>query len=211
MRGIKWFILALLIVIVVLLTACATTTVTETTIVTQSETRTQTVATTSETIEAPQESTPPIVRISDKDYGKDAGSFMRVAEGSVLSNQTLGWALSNQQVFVDSAVKKAEELNLDGGNLKEIITKLVLYVDQLDFKGKNVNESGVEWTFRISKQTIQLPYVIEKAKYQGKEAWLVALNWETNYESHMTSAMSHIAGIVFEYGSETVLFAMSCA
>jgi len=167
---------------------------------------------TTASIETPQEGSPPIVRISDNDYSRgNAPSIMQLASDSELSTQSVEWALSNQQVFVGAAVKQANELNLDSENLEEIMTKLVLYVDQLDFQGKNMDESGVACTFKINNKTVQLPYLIEKAKYQGKEAWLVVLNWEMNYDDHKTIGMSHIALIVFEYGSDNVLFAMSCA
>ena len=61
----------------------------------------------------------------------------------------------------------------------------------------------------LSKRTAQLPYLIESASYQGKKAWLVVLNWEIN-TGNLTHG-SHVAIVAFEYGTDKVLFAMSCA
>jgi hypothetical protein len=133
-------------------------------------------------IETPQNLAPPIVRISDNDYSmKDLVSFMRLAEDSELVRQSI----PNPQAYVDSAINKADELKLN-------------------------SENGVAWTFMLSNKTAQLPYLIEKAKYQGREAWLITLNWEMNDEEGNRTHGSHVAVIALKYGTDTVLVAMSC-
>lgn len=61
--------------------------------------------------------------------------------------------------------------------------------------------------FRISNKSAQLPCLIEKARYNDVDAWIMALNWE--YVSRGT--IFHIAVVVFKYGTHEVLFAASCA
>jgi hypothetical protein len=157
-------------------------------------------------IETPQKIAPPIVRISDNNYAaKDMVSLQHLAEDSTL----VGKYVLGVQAYVDSAIDKADKLKLNDENLKDILTKLVMRIDQLDFEGKNAGENGVQWTFMLSKKTVQLPYLIESASYQGKKAWFVVLNWEMN-TGNLTHG-SHVAIVAFEYGTDKVLFAMSCA
>ncbi len=143
---------SLLIVTSLMLTGCAETgyvpvtdtvtlTTTETmTIKTGTDTETAVLITTSST-ETINEEEPPIIRISDKNYSQgDAFRFMRIPEDSVISLNPVSWALSNRQVYIDAAVAKAAELDLDSENLQEILTKLVLNIDQLDFGGKNIGD-----------------------------------------------------------------------
>ena len=157
-------------------------------------------------IETPLNAVPPIVRISDNNYAaKDMVSLQHLAEDSAL----VGKYVPSVQAYLGSAINQADQLKLNGENLKDILTKLVMGIDQLDFEGKNVGENGVQWTFMLSNKTAQLPYLIESASYQGKKAWLVVLNWEMN-TGNLTHG-SHIAVIAFEYGTDKVLFAMSCA
>jgi hypothetical protein len=171
---------------------------------------TTTVPSTTMGIENPQDGVPPFVRVSDKNYTRwDMLDFMSLASGSKLQ-----WSLANQPASVDSAVKKAAELKLNNGNLEDILNKLELHIEKLDFSGKNVDVSGNALvTFMISERTVQLPYLIEKAHYQGQEAWIMAINWEMKYaiQGDGTVGLGHIAVIVFQYGSNDVLFAMSCA
>jgi hypothetical protein len=152
--------------------------------------------------------TPPIVSVSNHNYSLgDAVGFMYDAGDSTIWMNSVEWAISNRQSFVDSAVSKAEELQLDSENLQDILTKLVFNIDQLDFTGKNVSEDGEgEIPFGLSSQTVHLPYWIEKAEYKGQEAWLISLNWE--YSELLDAAISHIAVVVFEYGTDNVLFVM---
>ena len=131
------------------------------------------------------------------------------AEDSPIWMNTVEWAASNRQAFIDSAAAKAEELQLNSENLQDILTKLVLNIDQLDFTGKNVGEGGQLYPFKPGTGTVQLPYIIEKAEYKGQEAWLISLNWERS--DSLDSAIGHIAVVVFEYGTDNILFAMSCA
>jgi hypothetical protein len=150
--------------------------------------------------------TPPIVRASNQNYSEgDAVLFMQNAADSSLTSNTAEWAVSNQQSFIDSAFEKAQELQLNSENLQDILTKLILNVDQLDLDGKNIGDDGTGYTFKINSQSIQLPYVIEKAEYKGQEAWFIALNW-----AYPPSTIFHIATVVFEYGTDNVLFAISC-
>ncbi|MCL4435466.1 MAG: hypothetical protein M1503_09680 [Thaumarchaeota archaeon] len=50
----------------------------------------------------------------------------------------------------------------------------MFHIDELNFTGKNTytdNEGKIsEITFRISNTTVQIPYLIEKAKYNGLDA-----------------------------------------
>jgi hypothetical protein len=162
-------------------------------------------------IVTPEEVNPPIVRVSNNNYSaKDVPSIMQLGSNDGVSRPPLEWTLSNQQSFIEAAVKQSNALNLDSENLRVIITKLETDVDQLDFQDKNMGSSGVAWTFMINNRTVQLPYLIEKAKYQGKDAWVVVLNWEMNYADDTIINLSHIAVVVFEYGSTNVLIAMSC-
>jgi hypothetical protein len=214
-------ILSVLISLALILSGCNKpeyTTVTETQTktttvpmtVTKTSTNTVTITQTPTIITTTQDSPPPIVSISNHNYSMgDAAGFMYDAEDSSIWMNTVEWAISNRQAFIDSAVAKAEELQLNSENLQDLLTKLVLNIDQLDFTGKNVSEDGEsEYPFRLSSQTIHLPYWIEKAEYKGKEAWLISLNWE---KSEVTNAaIGHIAVVVFEYGTDNVLFAMSC-
>ncbi len=62
-------------------------------------------------------------------------------------------------------------------------------------------------TFRISNTSVQLPCLIEKARYNDVDAWFIALVWE--YKSGIS--ISHVAAVVFKYGTHEVLFAASCA
>jgi|WetSurMetagenome_2_1015567.scaffolds.fasta_scaffold1053440_1 hypothetical protein len=73
---------------------------------------------------------------------------MRLAEGSELSGQTV----PNTQVYIDSAINKAEKLKLESRNLKKILTKLVLQIDQLDFKDRDKID-GYYPTFMLSNKT----------------------------------------------------------
>jgi hypothetical protein len=157
-------------------------------------------------IETPQNIAPPIVRVSDNNYAaKDMISLMHLAEDSDL----VGQYVPSVQAYLDSAIANAGQLKLNEENLKVILTKLVLHIDQLDFEGKNAGENGVQWTFMLSQKTDQLPYLIENASYQGKKAWLVVLNWEIN--TGTLTHGSHVAIVAFEYVTDKVLFAMSCA
>jgi hypothetical protein len=150
-----------------------------------------------------------MVCVSNNDYSwGDAVSFSRKAEEQELSYYSVSKAISNKQNFIDSATAKAGELGLDYENLEDILTKLLFDIGQLDLKDKNVI-NGTTITFMLSSKTVQLPYLIEKADYQGQEAWIIALNWEMNH-SPPDSFIGHIATIVFEYGTDNVLFAASC-
>jgi hypothetical protein len=157
-------------------------------------------------IETPHNPDPPIVRISDNNYSSvNMGSLMGLAEDGAL----VGRSIPDPGAYIDSAINQAEELKLDSGNLKEILNKLVLHIEHLDFsKGRDLGNGWIA-TFMLSDKTAQLPYIIEKAKYQGQEAWLIVLNWEMNYEGKLTHG-SHIAIVTFKYGTSTVLLAMSC-
>ncbi|MDD4924670.1 MAG: hypothetical protein PHF74_07580 [Dehalococcoidales bacterium] len=151
--------------------------------------------------------TPPIVCASNQNYSmEDMASFMYDAEDSSIWMNSVEWAFSNRQAFIDSAVAKAEELQLNNENLQDILTKLILNIEQLDFEGKNIGDDGMGYTFKIRSETVQLPYLVEKAEYKGKEAWFIALNW-----AYPPSTIFHIATVVFEYGTDNVLFAISCA
>ncbi len=158
--------------------------------------------------------TPVTVCISDGNYLETEiiPVFHKIADNSSLANQMVDWSISSRQSFIDTAVKRAENLGLDSGNLHEILTKLMFHVDELNFTGRNVltdNEGKtVEVSFRISNATVQLPCLIEKAKYKGEDAWIIALNWENNGPSQ--GRLGHVATVVFKYGSDEVLFASSC-
>mgnify|MGYP001130135744 CR=1 FL=1 len=185
-----------------------TETTTDTSTITKIDTTTVTEAST--IITTIQNMSPPIVSISNHNYSLgDAVGFMYDAGDSTIWMNSVEWAASNRQAFIDSAVAKAEELQLNSENLQDILTKLVLNIDQLDFTDKNVSEDGEGvYPFRPSSQTIHLPYWIEKAEYKGQEAWIISLNWEDS--DILNNLMSHIAVVVFEYGTDNVLFAMSC-
>jgi hypothetical protein len=153
--------------------------------------------------------TPPIVRASNQNYSQgDAVLYMQNAADSSLSSNTSEWAVLNQQAFIDSAVEKAQELQLNSENLQDILTKLILNIDQLDFDGKNIGDDGTGYTFKIRLETVQLPYLVEKAEYKGQEAWFIALNWTSS--DNLDAVIFHIATVVFEYGTDNVLFAISC-
>ncbi|MFA7103440.1 MAG: hypothetical protein WC142_09630 [Bacteroidales bacterium] len=193
-----------------------TTTITETNITTTTqlsmvtETSTDTVTVTETVSSIILDGTPPIVSVSNHNYSLgDVVGFMYDAGDSSIWTNAVEWAVSNRQAFIDSAVAKAEELQLNSENLQEMLTKLVFNIDQLDFTGKNISEDGEsEYPFRLSSQTVHLPYWIEKAEYKGQEAWIISLNWEDS--DILNNLMSHIAVVVFEYGTDNVLFAMSC-
>jgi len=149
------------------------------------------------------ESVSPIVRLSGNNYSwENMVSLMHLATDNVYSQVTA-------EDVLNSAVKQAEDLNLNSGNLNDILTKLIFHIDRLDFAGKNVTGSGVQLRFMLSDKTAQLPYLIEKARYNGQEVWIVILNWEMNYDGTRIAG-SHVAVVVFKYGSDDILFAMSC-
>jgi hypothetical protein len=108
--------------------------------------------------------------------------------------------ISNRQIFIDTAVKEAEQLSLDERNIHDILTKLMFHIDELNFTDKNIitDKEGKkgEVSFRISNATIQLPILIEKAKYKGVDAWIIALNWE-NKESFQ-GRLNHVTAVVFK-------------
>ncbi len=157
-------------------------------------------------IETPQGESPPVVRVSRNNYStKDMVSVMGLAEESALIGQTV----SDPAAYLDSAIRKAGDLKLNEANLQLILDKLVWHVEQLDFEGKSkIGENTA--TFMLSTRTAQLPYLIEKAKYEGEDAWVVVLNWDLNPNGNVTHG-SHVALVAFKYGTDEVLFAMSCA
>lgn len=200
-------------------TATATSTATSTVTVTETETvvstdrgkattftvnmSTLTDTSTTQT-EPPEKDTLPIVRSSDKNYqGTEVvPAFFGIAGDSALDGKPMEWALSKRQEFIDVAVTKADTLGLDGENLRQILTKLLFRVDELNFTGK---QAGLP--FLISNTTAQLPCLILKARYNDADAWIIALVWE--YKSGIS--ISHVAAVVFKYGTHEVLFAASCA
>ena len=191
MKKILPVILSVLMSSLLILSGCGepeyttvTDTQTETTTDTSTITKidTTTVKETSTIITTIQNMSPPIVSVSNHDYSMgDAVGFMYdTGDSTIWMNSVELGAISNRQSFIDSAVAKAEELQLNSENLQDILTKLVLNIDQLDFTGKNISEDGEGvYPFRLSSQTVHLPYWIEKAEYKGQEAWIVSLNWNT--------------------------------
>jgi hypothetical protein len=157
---------------------------------------------------------PVVVRVSDRNYLRTEiiPVFNNIAENSSLVNQKDNLTIPTKQSFIETSVNRAEKLGLDEGNLRDILTKLVFHIDQLNFTGKNTftdNEGKItEVSFRISNSTVQLPGLIEKAKYMGVDAWIIVLNWAN--QAPPQSRLSHVATIVFKYGSDEVLFAESC-
>ncbi|MBI2937392.1 MAG: hypothetical protein HYY22_04235 [Thaumarchaeota archaeon] len=156
---------------------------------------------------------PTIVRVSDRNYLRtDLPVFDRSAENYSLANQVVGLSTSNRQRYIETAVKRAETLGLDETNLRDILTKLMFHIDELNFTDKNTftdNDGKIfEISFRISNTTVQIPYLIEKVKYNGVDAWIIALNWENKESSQ--GKWGHVAAVVVKYGSDEVLFAKSC-
>jgi hypothetical protein len=151
----------------------------------------------------------PVVRFSGLNYNRgDVTTLSRQAEDSLTAKQTVAWAQEYSQTFIDRASAQADAIGLDGANLRAILEKLLLHFDPNDFYGKNGIDGG-QIIFMLSTRTVQIPLLIEKAKFEGKDAWVMALNWEMgrNPDSHL----GHIAAIAYRYGSTEVLFAMSCA
>ena len=149
----------------------------------------------------------PVVRFSGFNYSRgDVTTLSRQAEDSLTAKQTVAWAQEYSQTFIDRA--QADATGLDGANLRAILEKLLLHFDPDDFYGKNETGGG-QIVFMLSTSTVQIPLLIEKAKFEGNDAWVMALNWEMsrNPDSHL----GHIAAIAYRYGSTEVLFAMSCA
>lgn len=203
-------------------TATSTVTVTETQTVVSTDrgnaitltVNMSTITDTSRTqVEPPEKGALPIVRSPDKKYqGTEVvPAFFGIAEDSILKDQTVEWALSKRQEFIDVAVTKADNLGLDGENLLQILTKLLFRVDELNFTDKNVigfkDGEKIVMPFLISNSTAQLPCLIEKATYNDMDAWIIALNWE-----YVPRGMTfHVAVVVLKYGTHEVLFAASCA
>jgi hypothetical protein len=147
---------------------------------------------------------------SPQDYEKaDVVQLSRQAENSNLSSQGVDWAQGNEQAFIDGALNQAVSANLDSTNLNAVLNSLMLNFNPASFEGKSEVAPGESILFRLSQKTIQLPYMIEKAKFEGQDAWVIVLNWEMGYAA--SSSLMHIAAVVYRYGTTEVLFAMSCA
>jgi len=140
----------------------------------------------------------PVVRATKKDYNRTTliDNFWNCSEWKNLSNKTVSWALDNLNFFIEVITLKSENLGLNSSEINQILNKLVY------------NEVYKDFGFFVNYSLTLLPCLVEKAKFNGTDAWIIVFNWEMSNETE--ASMKHIQIYVAEYGTQRILYFNTC-